>query len=1240
MRARCHGCRGLWEFPDSAAAARCPACALLAGVPRKKALVGATGTVEPADHLVLGVSAEPKPEALKKAWVQFLSKVPADRHPAAFRQGRGAYDRLRALSEAPRRTALWSFSGTGCFLCDEMAKGGHPHCLVCSRPLAPQGEPPSPARGSVRPTSGSKPFLLAVREAEMRWRVRKAPEALAAAERGLAEPEVTGDEPFRARLHLLAGHALLATGKSAEARLHWMRVARDRTEGPEARLALAAVAYREGDCDEAIHHLDASADAPSSSKARLRIAALGGASLHSAAVEAGRAAVREAKDPTLHWMLATAEYETGNPSGALDSAHEAARSLTGDAPASGFARELPAALLWLGGVAAGSLGALDEAERWLTEGATRFPDDPSFPRERGHVALRQGRWDAARLLFDETRRKGDSAGAARGVAFVDSLGPGGRGADALAAEAERLGDAELFHAAGRLHERRGRVSDAAKAHLLAIKADPRFFPSLRAVGILFLRQGSRGKAIETLRRALELGDRSDDLLRALSTALLAEGELAQSEPLLEELRGRFPGDRSVRHNAAFVNAGLALAAANAEREEEAAERLGTTRDLLEGDGGTSGRDSADWSAVASEVSLRAGWRVLRSSESDRFDRALDHFARAAELDQGNDGAAIARGLARLGSLAAGGGSTPIPGPDSEERLVEARRAAEELEKHRDDPRATLGAAIARLVAGDRPLAASGLDRLTALSEGSSAFPLRAAWVRSVLLAGEGKPAEARALLEEQQAAREVPAGFARLIGLQILKLRAAERGPLEIEKEIRSLAASARTAESHLLYGIILAAEKRFDEAEQILNEAARSPGARAEAVSTRRLMQMARLAELIRSGRPADAAKLLTRLRPGLPQDPEIDHWLRALEDEAVPLAALRNGNGKLAIQIWSARLASWNKGHDSSYWELVRSLAIAAHRSAIDAEKGGRRLDAETFWKCAVDRWLEIAGSEPFWNGYSARCRDLISGFEPELVPETVQELVERYLSNGLREVIGHLRATGEELVAAERFDHLDRILAWRMNREGATDELRQARATCHAQRLIIYSNAKMWEPAVRFGELACEADPTDPVHFNNLAEVFGAQAQPLIAEINAAVAAGMGGPHLRSTAMQIADLLSIALAWNPYHAVLRRLHGQIAPQIGYVGVGSRDPRARRAEQLRASLPPRALELFSMRQSVATGGDAGSAGFPQIVELATNLKAVGITDPEVIYAMLVATNPLLGQLDKGEVLRAIRAA
>jgi len=953
------------------------------------------------------------------------------------------------------------------------------------------------------------------------------------------------------------------------------------------------------------------------------------------------------------WILSAVKYETGNSPAAVVFLAEivsnripalAAPPVAGfnaskvdslTIPSSPLDPNLPVRLFWLIGAALVGVGRMSDARWWLAEGAKKAPADPIFPRAMGLLELRERRYDEARQLFAGAREKGDPAGAQKGMALLEALRPGGSGPAGLAAAAETLGDAELFHQAGRLMERRKDEGGAAKAYVRATQLDPRFAPALTSVGLIFARRRMNEKALASLRRARDLGDHCDDLLQALSTLLVEAGAFEEAEPLLVELRERHASDTSVARNLAGIHTTLALCAANRENEEDAIERIQKAVAIQ-----PEPLVAEAYRTLLAELHRRAAVRCLSGRNAQAIDEARDHLQRSLEFEPSSPQNRFALGLVGLASLTK---SNPSGSSEPPDRSAMARSAVSDFAEAGDTPRTRIHQSIALLIAGDGDGAITLLQPLLHGAD-DPGIRLRARWVYALALAARGRPAEGRALLEQSEGealAGGGLGGFSQLLGLQVLKLRAAEKGGAEIEREIASLAPAERTADRMLLFGIVLAGRKSFDEAEVALEQASRDPLLRSEAKSTRTLMQMSRIAELIRTERPAEAFRLLTRIRPVLPNDPEIDHWLSSLENEAVPIAAIRKGDGRPAVATWSSRVQGWKKTKDSGYFELVRSLAIAAHRTAISLERQKIRIDAERYWKIAIDRWLELLAAPVFWDDYAARARELFQSFEPEVLDEVRNELVQKYLVGGLGEVIGFLRANGEELVAAERYDVLDAIQSWRLRGEPNNLEIRRALASCHAQRLILFSNAGLWTEAVKFGEKACETDPTDPVHFNNLAEVYGSQAQPILSYINQEVERGFGGPHLRPRALQVVDLLSLALAWNPFHAPIRKIYNNVSPQVGYTGILPIDPRFQKAEKLRQMLLPGVLENYS--------GGAGQQAEParqeidpgvspaQVAEMARKFKQRGIVDPETILSAIFVTYPALRNVPKDQILQTI---
>ena len=1255
MRVKCHGCQAGWDFPDDTSLARCPSCQILAVAPSRKSLMGVAESSEPTDHQILGLPADARGTILTGAWAAFLGRIPFERFPAAFRQGRLAFDRLNAAVESDRLLWRWPIAGR-CLACDESERFGFRACVLCRGALSPASDDVASYR--TRVASAAARVSAALREAEARWRTGRLAELLAAVERGLAERDAEDDA--RARLDLLAGHALASQGSYAEAEERWSRASANKGEAAEARVCLAALADRRNIAEGVLHH--AGSETASETMTLLAGSALSGIGRGDDAI-ARLAPLFESKSDRIaaraHWAAAATEYAGGNPTGVFPHLRVAVSAIIGrdddpsllDSLAPVEIAKLQSHMIWLAGVTFSALGHAELAESWLSLGQQLAPTDASFPRERGMIALRATNLAQARALFDEAERRGDAGGAARGRAVASWLDTGELDAAPLFAAAENLQDPILFYHAGRQLERTGDAAQAAKAYARATVLDPLMGRAFASLGVLFARGGDSERAIGALTRARVAGERGTMVIKALATLLLERGRLDEAIPLLEQILEGAPEDASAKRNLAGAKRLLALEYANDEKEEEALESL-------EEAAAADPEGAGAWSAVAAELGFRAASRLSMLRPSGWTTAAEELLDAAAKSDPSNLRVRLRLGVVRLADALA---EQSEDGNLSSEMIRSAIATLQSVAAAPSTPAPLrFGAELHRAIALHSTGATKEADEITSLLAKHPALDaasrLRARWVQSLSLARSGKPVPARVLLEESARECENLPGaseFLKRVRLQILKLQAEERGAQRIEREILALEPHARSASMMLLYGLVLAEQKRFDDAAQALEAAAKDPSLRREAHASRTLMQLWRVADLLVQRKEAEAHKLLGRLRPSLPQDTEIDLWLNSLEVEGVPLAALRQGDGRSAVAVWSSRAQRWRK-KDSEYWELVRSIAIAAHLTAVRAEKAHNYYDAEVYWKTAVSRWLELFDAEEFWQAYARRGQDLFPGLEPEIIDAVRGELLDTNLVGLIREAIAHQRQIGDDLVAMQRFSLLEQIESWRLSKNPADESVRKNLASCHAQRLILASKHQMWKEALEFGEKACETDASDPVHFNNMAEVYGAKLQPILANLQAQYQTTGPGPHLRTLAVQVVELASLALAWNPHHKAFRDLLTQMAPQLGYAGVPPNDPRVQRASALRERLPQGALEQYmaSLAESQAPQQPpAAAAGAPaphalefseadahKLMDLVKKMKAAGLSR-DAIYTALLNAFPSLAQKDKQAVMSIIDA-
>lgn len=1250
MRVRCHGCKSGWEFPDESPVARCPSCRILAVARRHQSLIGVAETSEPSDHQILGLPFDARGTRLAEAWAAFLAQIPFDRFPSAFRQGRLAFDRLNAEVESDRVLWRWPIAGR-CLACDESERLGFRACILCRGTLSPTGgaSRTSAARALLMPPRVAESLL----DAESHWSAGRGEELLLAAERGLADRGAEDDAV--ARLELLAGHAFASLGSYAEAGERWSRASAHRREAAEARFCLAAFAYRRNVAEEVLHH--AGNGMPSETMILLAgsaLAGIGRADEAIARIEAlfdskSRLVVARAR-----WAVAATEYAGGNPAGVFPHLRVTISILTGRRDEPGLVESLAPVeiaklhshMIWLCGVTFSALGNGALAEEWLALGQQLAPSDASFPRERGTIALRAKDFDRARELFAEAEKRGDAKGASRGRAVADWLAAGQFDAAPLLAAAETLQDPILFYHAGRQLERAGDTEAAAKAYTRATVLDPLMGRAFASLGVLSARSGDGERAIGALTRARVAGERGTMVFRALATLLLERGRVDEAIPLLEEIIQRSPDDEPALRNLAGAKRLLALRCANEEKEEEALEYLG---EAATADPGT----AEAWKQVVAEVGFRAAARVSMLRPSGWTMRAAELLDSAARRDPSNLRIRLRLGVVRLAAALADrddAGGLPAEA---------VRGAISTLHSIATSPSVAgqlrLSAELHRAIALHAAGATKEADEITALLTRHPALDaesrLRARWVQAVSLARARRNLPARVLLEES--AREceellVAADLLKLVRLQILKLEADERGAQRLEREANALEPGARNATTLLLHGLVLASRSRFDDAGEALEAASRDPSIRREANTARTMMQLKRVADLLMQKREAEAHKLLGRLRPSLPPDAEIDRWLNALEVEGVPLAALRQGDARSAMAIWSSRAQRFRQ-KDAEYWELARSIAIAAHLAAVRAERSVDQSGAEECWKIAVTRWLELLDAEEYWQAFARRGQDLFPGLDPGIVDEVRHDLVERRLVGTIREVIERERRMGDDLVAIQRLSLIEQIESWRLARTPEDGGAKRNLVRCHSQRTLLASKLGRWDEAIAFGEKACETDPSDPALFNDIAELYLAQIQSILACSGAS----------DGQATRVVELASLALAWNPHHPTLLELVARMAPEADWAEVSQSDSRVRKAEALRGKLPPGALERYidslasveasppqaapppeSGSEADEGGQDIEYADFDAVamMDLVTNLKAKGLSH-DAIYAALLDEIPELATRDKQVVMMNIEA-
>lgn len=1254
MRVKCHGCHTAWEFPDDTSVARCPSCRILALTPSGRSLVDTAETAEPTDHQILGLTSDVRGAVLGATWAAFLARIPFDRFPAAFRQGRLAFDRLNAASESILVLPRWPIARR-CLACDTSERFGFRACVICRGVLQP---PPVETRAPI-PTDASSAGAL--ERAEALWRAGELDELSLIVDRDLTQRDC--NEESRARLDLLAGHARASAGDHGDAIEHWARAATVSAASTEARFCLAALAYRRNLPEEVLHHADASWPNVSETMTLIAGSALAAIGRADDAIER-LSSLFGSSDERLaaraRWAAAATEYAGGNPSGVFVHLRAAIATLTGrrddatlvESLAPIDIAKLHSHMIWLTGVTWSALGNDELAESWLALGQQLAPSDPSFPRERGTIALRMKALDAARGLFDEAEKRGDAKGAARGRAVADWIAGGHRDASPLLAATAESHDPILYYHAGRQLERAGDTTGAARAYAHATVLDPLMGRAFASLGVLNARAGDGERGIRALRRARVAGERGMMVLKALATLLLERGSVAEAMPLLEEIRLRAPDDPVVARNYAGAARLLALQHANDEKNEEALEWLN--------EGAAADPDgAAAWDRVGAEIGFRAALRLtdLRPTGWEAAAEAL--LEDAARRDPADLRIRLRLGIVRLaGALSMRSDDAMRAAIAMLQSVASSPSAAQALRFS-----AELHRAIALHASGSTQQADEIASRLAKNPALDPASRLRARWVQSLSLAMSGRLLQARVLLEES--AREceeiADAGeFLRLVRLQILKLEAAERGAHKLEREVQALEPDARGAPAQLYWGVVLAGLGRHDEADRVLEAASHAPALRRDARASRSMMQLSRVAHLLANGREADALKLMGKVRPSLPQDPEIDEWLNTLEVETVPAAALRQGDAASALALWSARAQRWRQ-KDAEYWELVRSIAIAAHAAAIRAEEQCEHDVAEDYWNVAVTRWLELLDADEFWQAYSRRARELFPSIDPAIVDQTRDDLLDTHVAGVIRAVIARHTRRGDVRSAMRRHSLLEQIESWRLSRNPADDSARKRLASCHAQRLILASTLKLWDDAIDSGTKACIADPSEPAHFTSMATTYGAMMRPLLEELREKERDADTSTPLFELTGRIVDLLSLGLAWNPHERELAALYSQLSIRLGYAGVPESDPRIRRAEALRQKLPPDALARHAAM--LAGDVDASAETFAGDIDLDDALPAdegqsieFSETDevaakrlvrkwrddglsPDAIYWSLLSVYPSLARRERTAIFRMVEA-
>ena len=251
----------------------------------------------------------------------------------------------------------------------------------------------------------------------------------------------------------------------------------------------------------------------------------------------------------------------------------------------------------------------------------------------------------------------------------------------------------------------------------------------------------------------------------------------------------------------------------------------------------------------------------------------------------------------------------------------------------------------------------------------------------------------------------------------------------------------------------------------------------RREAVAARTTMQLHRVACLLVLGKVPEARKLLRKLRPTLPADPDIDRWLSSLEFEGVPVAALRDGDEASAAAAWTALAQRWQE-KNAEYWELVRSIAIASHLAALRAERKGERAQAAANWKVAVARWLELLDADEYWQAFARRAQDLFPGLDAGVIDEVHDELLDSTLAGSIRATIAELRASKDDVAVVERLPLLERIETWRLAKNPADERARERLAQWEAQRMALTTRLDRPGAASEHWESTIASRPAEPV------------------------------------------------------------------------------------------------------------------------------------------------------------------
>ncbi len=137
------------------------------------------------------------------------------------------------------------------------------------------------------------------------------------------------------------------------------------------------------------------------------------------------------------------------------------------------------------------LGRLDEALREVTTAIEAYPESGLLQYSRGVIALQMGRFDLAIDAFETAARRGIELETYPLPPDIQS---------------------KLPHYYANALEQTGRLDEAARAYEAALNYDPIFLPSLKALGLVRLKQGRPENALDLLRQAHDQTTNLDPVL--------------------------------------------------------------------------------------------------------------------------------------------------------------------------------------------------------------------------------------------------------------------------------------------------------------------------------------------------------------------------------------------------------------------------------------------------------------------------------------------------------------------------------------------------------------------------------------------------------------------------------------------------------------------------------------------------------------------------------------------------------